>query len=67
MSSFIQLDDINGTPRLVNVKKIAFIEPKGDNCRIALTIRGRGEYPNYAFVCRQTYDLVMRLIMDSDV
>lgn len=67
MSSFIQLDDIDGTSRFVNVKKIAFIEPYGENCRVVLTIKGRGDYPNYAFLTMQNYDTVMRLVVDSDV
>lgn len=67
MGSFIQLDDVNGDSRFVNIKHIAFIEDAGNNCKVVLTIKGRGEYPNFAFLTTQSYDTVMRLIVDSDV
>ena len=67
MSSFIQLNDVNGTTRFVNIKHIAFIEPEGDNCKIVMKLKGRDGFPHYAFLTTQNFDEVMRLIVDSDV
>lgn len=66
MNSFIQLDDINGTQRFVNVKYIAYIEPAGDNCKVVLNMKGRDGYPQFSFLTQQSYEVVMRLIVDSD-
>lgn len=66
MNSFIQLDDINGAQRYVNVKHIAFIERADNNCKVVLDIKGREDYANYSFLTQQSYDTVMQLIADSD-
>ncbi len=67
MGSFIQLNDIDGTARFVNIRYIVCIEPHNENCKVILSIPGRGEYTNFAFLTTQTYDTVMRLIIDSNV
>lgn len=66
MNSFIQLDDINGAQRYVNVKHIAFIECADNNCKVVLDIKGREDYAHYSFLTQQSYDTVMQLIADSD-
>lgn len=62
MSDFIELNDVDGPKRFVNIKHIAFIEEHGQNCRVVLALTGRGEYPNFAFLTDQSYDVVRRLI-----
>ncbi len=66
MSRFIQLNDVNGTPRFTNIKHIAYTEPSGENCKVVMTIPGRDEYKTFAFLTTQTFETVMRLILDSD-
>ena len=62
MSNFIELNDVDGTKRFVNIKQIAFVEEHGQNCRVVLAMPGRGEYLNFAFLTDQSYDVVQRLI-----
>lgn len=62
MKNFIELNDVNGQCRLVNVNSIAFVEKRTDNCRVVLNITGRGEYANFAFLVKESYDEIMAML-----
>lgn len=66
MSSFIQLNDINGVERFVNIQHIAYIESEGSATRIVMAMPGRDNYLNFAFLVTQDYATVQRLIIDSN-
>lgn len=52
----VELNDVDGTKRYVNVDHIAFLEKHGEKCRVVLAMPGRADYNFYAFLAEESYE-----------